>query len=138
MPSKLKPGTPSMFAGSRMPCQWMDVSWPWIEPAGSALDTRRLTVVPSRQRNSGAGIEPLTVIAGRVTPVKLAGVSPMVRSNSVPDSTRSEEHTSELQSLMRISYAVFCLKKKTPKTDTQNVHINEETPNKQKTLTENK
>src|SRR3546814_9540782 len=37
---------------------------------------------------------------------------------------RSEEHTSELQSLMRISYAVFCLKKKkhkytTPKTHTQ-------------------
>src|SRR3546814_4657529 len=28
------------------------------------------------------------------------------------DDTRSEEHTSELQSLMRISYAVFCLKKK--------------------------
>src|SRR3546814_3459056 len=30
--------------------------------------------------------------------------------------TRSEEHTSELQSLMRISYAVFCLKKKKYKT----------------------
>src|SRR3546814_10709280 len=30
-----------------------------------------------------------------------------------PGSLRSEEHTSELQSLMRISYAVFCLKKKT-------------------------
>src|SRR3546814_4779214 len=29
-----------------------------------------------------------------------------------PGGTRSEEHTSELQSLMRISYAVFCLKKK--------------------------
>src|SRR3546814_9966332 len=29
---------------------------------------------------------------------------------------RSEEHTSELQSLMRISYAVFCLKKKQPTT----------------------
>src|SRR3546814_10346920 len=29
---------------------------------------------------------------------------------------RSEEHTSELKSLMRISYAVFCLKKKTKKT----------------------
>src|SRR3546814_8701134 len=28
------------------------------------------------------------------------------------EATRSEEHTSELQSLMRISYAVFCLKKK--------------------------
>src|SRR3546814_1146072 len=33
-----------------------------------------------------------------------------IRSNSA--SERSEEHTSELQSLMRISYAVFCLKKK--------------------------
>src|SRR3546814_6529092 len=31
---------------------------------------------------------------------------------------RSEEHTSELQSLMRISYAVFCLKKKTVHTNT--------------------
>src|SRR3546814_10314700 len=30
---------------------------------------------------------------------------------------RSEEHTSELQSLMRISYAVFCLKKKKTKTN---------------------
>src|SRR3546814_7051047 len=30
---------------------------------------------------------------------------------------RSEEHTSELQSLMRISYAVFCLKKKRKNTD---------------------
>src|SRR3546814_1285251 len=35
--------------------------------------------------------------------------------------TRSEEHTSELQSLMRISYAVFCLKKKTPTKKHQNV-----------------
>src|SRR3546814_9519130 len=35
------------------------------------------------------------------------------------DEARSEEHTSELQSLMRISYAVFCLKKKTKnKSDT--------------------
>src|SRR3546814_6924855 len=32
-----------------------------------------------------------------------------------PNWSRSEEHTSELQSLMRISYAVFCLKKKTKK-----------------------
>src|SRR3546814_4433806 len=32
-----------------------------------------------------------------------------------PRQDRSEEHTSELQSLMRISYAVFCLKKKTNK-----------------------
>src|SRR3546814_2626558 len=38
-----------------------------------------------------------------------------------PAHGRSEEHTSELQSLMRISYAVFCLKKKiTPNTTTPN------------------
>src|SRR3546814_1942184 len=34
-------------------------------------------------------------------------------SDTVDRQNRSEEHTSELQSLMRISYAVFCLKKKT-------------------------
>src|SRR3546814_6112836 len=39
--------------------------------------------------------------------------------------TRSEEHTSELQSLMRNSYAVFCLKKKTiTNTNKQNSHTN--------------
>src|SRR3546814_6287915 len=37
-------------------------------------------------------------------------------------SVRSEEHTSELQSLMRISYAVFCLKKKTKQTTEQEKH----------------
>src|SRR3546814_3198790 len=39
----------------------------------------------------------------------------LTRSRNLP---RSEEHTSELQSLMRISYAVFCLKKKNTKTNT--------------------
>src|SRR3546814_4844428 len=47
---------------------------------------------------------------------------------------RSEEHTSELQSLMRISYAVFCLKKKTKsikcilrrQTEFYPIHINEQ------------
>src|SRR3546814_4929177 len=39
---------------------------------------------------------------------------------------RSEEHTSELQSLMRISYAVFCLKKK--KTDEQNNKVQKQIP----------
>src|SRR3546814_8163528 len=36
---------------------------------------------------------------------------------------RSEEHTSELQSLMRISYAVFCLKKKKKKNPLQNTKL---------------
>src|SRR3546814_4381029 len=40
-----------------------------------------------------------------------------------PPRPRSEEHTSELQSLMRISYAVFCLKKKN-KTNTQQKSLN--------------
>src|SRR3546814_8398320 len=37
---------------------------------------------------------------------------PQERGVDVHGCSRSEEHTSELQSLMRISYAVFCLKKK--------------------------
>src|SRR3546814_7013866 len=37
-------------------------------------------------------------------------------------SGRSEEHTSELQSLMRISYAVFCLQKKTNKQNNASAH----------------
>src|SRR3546814_3243159 len=42
-------------------------------------------------------------------PVLLAAVDLLGRGRRAP--VRSEEHTSELQSLMRISYAVFCLKK---------------------------
>src|SRR3546814_4549025 len=38
---------------------------------------------------------------------------PLVQILCLAGAIRSEEHTSELQSLMRISYAVFCLKKKT-------------------------
>src|SRR3546814_2768175 len=40
-----------------------------------------------------------------------------------PHAVRSEEHTSELQSLMRISYAVFCLKKKKSKDMTLTQYI---------------
>src|SRR3546814_6870289 len=40
------------------------------------------------------------------------------------DDNRSEEHTSELQSLMRISYAVFCLKKKHTKKQTDKYERN--------------
>src|SRR3546814_3007350 len=39
-----------------------------------------------------------------------------------PVKYRSEEHTSELQSLMRLSYAVFCLKKKTNQNTTTIIH----------------
>src|SRR3546814_1271946 len=40
------------------------------------------------------------------------GAGAIVLAHNHPSGDRSEEHTSELQSLMRISYAVFCLKKK--------------------------
>src|SRR3546814_3451083 len=45
-------------------------------------------------------------------PPRACRASPRPMSTISRASTRSEEHTSELQSLMRISYAVFCLKKK--------------------------
>src|SRR3546814_7994402 len=45
-----------------------------------------------------------------------------MRSDEKRFSDRSEEHTSELQSLMRISYAVFCLKKKKKKIQKQKIN----------------
>src|SRR3546814_8640958 len=42
----------------------------------------------------------------------LRSLAPLLAAEEAKASVRSEEHTSELQSLMRISYAVFCLKKK--------------------------
>src|SRR3546814_3751696 len=44
------------------------------------------------------------------------------RVSSVHETTRSEEHTSELQSLMRISYAVFCLNKQQTITERTYLH----------------
>src|SRR3546814_1639539 len=63
-------------------------------PTGRSMKSSRLKPLPR---------EPPAVYRSRTT--QLAGVS-------VACASRSEEHTSELQSLVRISYAVFCLKKK--------------------------
>src|SRR3546814_8697534 len=53
--------------------------------------------------------------AGMIPGIKVdLGAKPLAGH---PGETRSEEHTSELQSLMRTSYAVFCLKKKKQNTD---------------------
>src|SRR3546814_1910889 len=49
-------------------------------------------------------------------------VGPTARPIEQEDHRRSEEHTSELQSLMRISYAVFCLKKKNKNISHQTNH----------------
>src|SRR3546814_7125551 len=50
------------------------------------------------------------------------------KPSSTPSASRSEEHTSELQSLMRISYAVFCLKNKK---QTTTIHTLNDTSNRQ-------
>src|SRR3546814_3448493 len=60
--------------------------------------------------------------ATAITPSRLVSTTSSKDRPSSP--RRSEEHTSELQSLMRISYAVFCLKKKrTTNTTTTPLHL---------------
>src|SRR3546814_4512254 len=49
---------------------------------------------------------------GRAAATMVSGAENIAKANRFAGEPRSEEHTSELQSLMRISYAVFCLKKK--------------------------
>src|SRR3546814_9404205 len=78
----------------------------------------------------GLGPSPALTLAATA---KIVGVSPS-RIGQIEDKAfrrirRSEEHTSELQSLMRISYAVFCLKKKKKK---HKQDINNDKQNKQK------
>src|SRR3546814_10191951 len=53
----------------------------------------------------------------------IADAKTKVYGDADPSLTRSEEHTSELQSLMRISYAVFCLTKKTNTSTNERHHI---------------
>src|SRR3546814_7402474 len=78
------------------------------------------SIVPASARQCTVGSvswrEAVTVRSSIVAVVMPAAFRTMLaRRPSIhwPWKNRSEEHTSELQSLMRISYAVFCLKKKT-------------------------
>src|SRR3546814_7367342 len=64
----------------------------------------------ARKRGDRAGMARKVAAAGAVHPAVGRGMA------------RSEEHTSELQSLMRISYAVFCLKKKNIQIPQKNPH----------------
>src|SRR3546814_2800019 len=66
---------------------------------------------PCRGRSGGHGNRPCEGGADRSRPRR-------------SQTDRSEEHTSELQSLMRISYAVFCLKKKKKKTQVNSIRNN--------------
>src|SRR3546814_5816312 len=96
---------------------------------GSASSGRRSAtpLIASRTSLAAASMSRLRVnsMSTEARPLRLRDW--MISTPSMPDSAssstwvmrvsttaaRSEEHTSELQSLMRISYAVFCLKKKT-------------------------
>src|SRR3546814_7232311 len=64
------------------------------------VDSQVMVGVPVRRLRAAAGTKPVAPAPG----LRCRGLA--------SGRPRSEEHTSELQSLMRISYAVFCLKKK--------------------------
>src|SRR3546814_1335384 len=89
-----------------------------------ACGTSRNTLAMIRN----AGIEPHVVEYLKTPLVRALLVELIARAGLTP---RSEEHTSELQSLMRISYAVFCLKKKKTTTHKTN-NIYKETVTKLK------
>src|SRR3546814_7864056 len=73
-------------------------------------DQMRMAVAERIDRDARSEIEEAAAVVGNQIDA-LASHRPHVAPR-VDGHERSEEHTSELQSLMRISYAVFCLKKK--------------------------
>src|SRR3546814_4225577 len=73
----------------------------------SVMKTGRCVVVHEATRTSGFGAELAALVQERCFYHLEA---PVARVTGFDTPYRSEEHTSELQSLMRISYAVFCLK----------------------------
>src|SRR3546814_5269445 len=87
-----------------------------VEQAATAVANARAAVAPLDAQRRVALFE-LAALIGEtpagVPEEALKCTHPPAPSAALPvgDGTRSEEHTSELQSLMRISYAVFCLKK---------------------------
>src|SRR3546814_14276113 len=86
-------------------------------PRSTRTDTLFPYTTLFRSDESGATLaEGARFIAGlkSKTDVPSIEAAPM-QAAAVTVAARSEEHTSELQSLMRISYAVFCLKKKKQK-----------------------
>src|SRR3546814_7925408 len=83
-----------------------------LDGCGAAIESAFID--PCLHGNVSFGFELEVTLLGIAAVVALEGPLDIDRMGIVPlDQIRSEEHTSELQSLMRISYAVFCLKKKT-------------------------
>src|SRR3546814_7768685 len=74
-------------------------------------------IVASAPPSARLPVSPMKTAAGGALNHRKARQAPMIAaantaSSPAPGTCRSEEHTSELQSLMRITYAVFCLTKK--------------------------
>src|SRR3546814_8747750 len=89
-------------------CLWMGCARP-IHGSGR-IERTQSAKLGMKPRSSRTCCSP-TSRTGTTRPVDSVIVTPKKRSSMKMPSARSEEHTSELQSLMRISYAVFCLKK---------------------------
>src|SRR3546814_5210350 len=88
----------------------------WLAPVALAVGLGFVALSPQAQAQDS-----LTRVLVNVADVVMRGSTPYYRygNNGYGDPlARSEEHTSELQSLMRISYAVFCLQKKKKKKNT--------------------
>src|SRR3546814_5085643 len=66
--------------------------------------------------------DPVTMMASCAGAASVTSAASTLSVSTGAGSARSEEHTSELQSLMRISYAVFCLKKKTKQVHDKGTH----------------
>src|SRR3546814_9264254 len=83
-------------------------------PRSTRTDTLFPYTTLFRSRLTAASATPAVARKAFSTrPTQDAQVMPVIANSTVPlRDGRSEEHTSELQSLMRISYAVLCLKKK--------------------------
>src|SRR3546814_10516304 len=89
---------------------------------GRAITTiEGIGATPAGARVQRAWLDIEVVQCGYCQSGQIMSASALLARNAAPDDdnidaamARSEEHTSELQSLMRISYAVFCLKKKKP------------------------
>src|SRR3546814_2038918 len=95
---------------------------------GSRGVPRRTAGNPVRQlRSTAAGLRLAGAGASRQAARWLpgGGEGAAARRAGTGARRRSEEHTSELQSLMRSSYAVFCLKKKKSISRDQNIHKTE-------------
>src|SRR3546814_9967032 len=95
--------------------------------AGAAilsLTTTALVLAPAYAQLGGTVHDPRNYAQNILTAARtLEQINNQIRQLQ-NQATRSEEHTSELQSLMRISYAVFCLKKKNKKKSTATTNKN--------------